>query len=70
MRSLVFIVFVILRIYIFPIYGSVSDMKVKVAQLCLTLCNPMDYTVHGLLQARILEWAAFPFSRGSSQPRD
>ena len=30
----------------------------------------MDYTVHGTLQARILEWAAFPFSRGSSQPRD
>ena len=35
----------------------------KVAQLCLTLCNPMDYTVHGILQARILEWVAFPFSR-------
>ena len=35
-----------------------------------TLCNPMNYTVHGILQARILEWAAFPFSRGSSQPRD
>ena len=34
------------------------------------LCNPMDYTVHGILQARILEWVAFPFSRGSSQPRD
>ena len=34
----------------------------KVAQLCLTLCNPMDYTVHGILQARILEWVAFPFS--------
>ena len=34
------------------------------------LCNPMDYTVPGILQARILEWAAFPFSRGSSQPRD
>ena len=32
----------------------------KVAQLCLTLCNPVDYTVHGILQARILEWAAFP----------
>ena len=31
---------------------------------------PMDYTVHGILQARILEWVAFPFSRGSSQPRD
>ena len=40
------------------------------AQSCRTLCNPMDYTVHGILQARILEWAAFPFSRGSSQPRD
>ena len=45
-------------------------MKVKVAQLCLTLCNPMDYTVHGILQARILECVAFPFSRGSSQARD
>ena len=44
--------------------------KVKVAQSCLTLCNPMDYRVHGILQARILEWVAFPFSRGSSQPRD
>ena len=32
-------------------------------------CNPMDYMVHGILQARILEWVAFPFSRGSSQPR-
>ena len=46
------------------------SMLVKVAQLCLTLCDPMDYTVHGILQARILEWVAFPFSRGSSQPRD
>ena len=45
-------------------------LKVKVAQLCPTFCNPMDYTVHGILQARILEWVAFPFSRGSSQPRD
>ena len=45
-------------------------MKVKVAQLCPTLCDPMDYIVHGILQARILEWVAFPFSRGSSQPRD
>ena len=43
--------------------------KVKVTQSCLTLCNPMDYTVHGLLQVRILEWVAFPFSRGSSQSR-
>jgi len=44
-------------------------VKVKVAQ-CPTLCNPMDYTVCGLLQGRILEWVAFPFSRGSFQPRD
>ena len=43
---------------------------VKVSQLCLTLCNPMDYTVHGILQARSLEWVAFPFSRGSFEPRD
>ena len=46
---------------------------VLVAQLCLTLCNPMDCSlpgssVHGILQARILEW--LPLSRGSSQPRD
>ena len=34
------------------------------------LCDPMDYTVRGILQARILEWVAFPFSRVSSQPRD
>ena len=44
--------------------------KVKVAQSCPTFCDPVDYTVHGILQARILEWAAFPFSRRSSQPRD
>jgi len=42
----------------------------KIAQLCPALCDPMDYTVHGILQARILEWIAVPFSRGSSQPRD
>ena len=46
------------------------SVKVKVTQSCPTLCYPMDYTVHGILQARILEWVAFPFSRGSSQPRD
>ena len=45
-------------------------MLVKVAQSCLTLCNAMDYTISGILQARILEWVAIPFSRGSSQPRD
>ena len=44
-------------------------MKVKVTQSCLTLCNPMDYRVHEILQARILEWVAIPFSRESSKPR-
>ena len=41
----------------------------RVAQSGLTLCDPMDYTVHGIFQAQILEWVAIPFSRGSSQPR-
>ena len=45
-------------------------MHKTVAQLCLILCNLMDYTVHEILQARILDWVAFPFSRGSSQLRD
>ena len=50
-------------------------VKVLVAQLCQILCNPMDCSlpgssVHGILQARILEWFAIPFPRGSSQPRD
>ena len=47
-----------------------SGLKVKVTQSCLTLVTPVDYTVHGILQARILEWVATPSSRGSSQPRD
>ena len=34
----------------------------------VSLCDPVAYTVHGILQARILEWVAFSFSRGSSQP--
>ena len=50
--------------------GRNESVKVKASQLCPTLCIPMDYAVHGILQARILEWVAFPFSRGSSQPRD
>ena len=45
-------------------------VKVKVAQSCPTHCDPMDSMVHGILQARILKWVAFPFIRGSSQPRD
>ena len=49
---------------------SQSGMKVKVAQSCRTLCDPKDYTVHGILQARIQKWVSFTFSRGSSEPRD
>ena len=45
----------------------------KVAQLCLTLCDPIDFSppgssVHGILQARILEWLAMPFSRDLPDP--
>ena len=53
-----------------------NNLKVKVlaAQSCLTFCNPMDCIppgafVHGILQARILEWVPIPFSKGSSLPR-
>ena len=46
------------------------NSEVKATQSRLTLCDPMDYIVHGFLQARILEWVAFPFSRGSSQLGD
>ena len=44
-------------------------VKVKVTQLCLTLCDPMDCTIHGILQARILECVAVPFSRELPNPR-
>ena len=51
--------------------STLSEMKVLVSLLCLTLCNPMDSSlpgssVHGILQAGIQEWVAIPFSRGSS----
>ena len=54
----------------FYITLSLFHFKVKVTQSCPTLHDAMDYIVHGILQARILEWIAFPFSRRSSQPRD
>ena len=44
--------------------------EMKVSQSCPTLCDPMDYTVHGILQPRILEWVAILFSRGSFWPTD
>ena len=43
---------------------SLLNHKLKAIQSCLTLCNPMDYTVHGILQARILEWVSLPPSPG------
>ena len=60
---------------IWCIYIQWNIAMLSLAQSCLILCNPMDCSppgssVHGNLQARILEWVAIPFSRGSSQPRD
>ena len=43
-------------------------MCVKVTQLYPTLCHPVDYTIHGILQARILEWIVYPFSRDLPNP--
>ena len=56
-------------------YKTNTCMCVKSLQSCPTLCSPMNCgapgsSVDGILQARILEWIAMPFSRGSSQPRD
>ena len=55
--------------------SQTESVNALAAQLCSTLCGPMDYSppgssVHGIFQARILEWFAFSFSKGSSQPRD
>ena len=50
---------------------KINKVKMKVTQSYLTtLYDPMDYIVHGILQAKILEWVAFPFSRASSQAKD
>ena len=56
-------------------WSSKGTSSMVRAMSCLTLCNPLDYSlpgfsVHGILQARILEWVAMPSSRGSSRPRD
>ena len=45
-------------------------LKWSESRSVVSLCDPMEYTVPGILHGRILEWVAFPFSRGSSQPRD
>ena len=63
----------VLSLRIWP--SSYMHCACSVTKLCPTLCDPIDCsppgsTVHGILQARILEWVVMPFSRGSSQPRD
>ena len=58
-----------LHLCILFIYFFSESENFVYAQSCPTLCDPLDYIVHGILQARILEWVAFPFSRGSFQPR-
>ena len=55
--------------FIVFLIGNLKKSK-KVTQSHPTLYKPMNYRVHWILQARILEWVAFPFSKGSSQPRD
>ena len=57
------------------LFYNVHESESEVAQSCLTLCDPLDCSlpgssVHGIFQARVLEWVAISFSRGSSQPRD
>ena len=67
-------IYICVYIYIY-IYNMVKKVKMLVAQSCPTLCDPIDCglpgsSVHGILQAKIVEWVAMPYSRGSSQPRD
>ena len=72
MRAVAFVLF----IAVVPVPRTVPDtVSAKSLQSCQTLCDPMDCSspgssVHGIFQARILEWIAMSFSRGSSQPRD
>ena len=68
--------FLEITIFLFDCFGiSLECMHAWSLQSCHVLCDPVDYSlpgssVHVILQARILEWVAMPFSRGSSQPRD
>ena len=69
-----FLLFPLFKIY-FPSFGLKVEVKVLIIQLCPALCNPMDCrlpgsSVHGILQARTLEWVAIPFPRRSSPHRD
>ena len=53
----------------FSTVSCFSKLKMEVTQLCPSLWDPVDYTIHGILQARILEWVAIPSSRGFYQSR-
>ena len=60
---------------LYQLRGCLKESESEVAQLCPTLCNPVDCSppgssVHGILQAKILEWVAISFSKGSSRLRD
>ena len=63
------------RSYSLNVFVYISESESEVAQLCMTLCDPMDCSlpgssVHGIFQARILEWVAISFSRRSPRPSD
>ena len=67
--------FLIVCLLLSTLISKMTKVKVKVDQSCSILCNPKHYSlpgfsIHGILWARILEWEAILFSRGSSQPRD
>ena len=66
------IIFTSIQVNIVTLAKSAHKLKVKVkvTQLYQILCDPRDYEVHGILQARVLEWVSFPFSRESFQPSD
>ena len=76
-RKIVFILaHFMLKCYIqTEVVEDMTGMHAKLLQVCPTLCDPRDCSppgssVHGILQARLLEWVAMPSLRGSSQPRD
>ena len=66
---------VVIQVCDISINACLSEWVIEVAQSCPTLCDPMNYSlpgssIHGIFQARVLEWVAISFSRRSSQPRD
>ena len=68
-------IYIYMDIFICEYEREREKVKVLVAHSCLTLCDPIECSppgssIHGILQARILEWVAIPYSRGSSPPRD